>query len=259
MNLRETAKCLLHDFDIHKPGSIFERKELSISINNAYDLQFEVAAMRESRGERIAGYKIGCISDTMQRQLGIEQPVFGHLWDTEIYPSGAQLDTEDFDGLAIEGELAVRLLDDVPSARWLRNNPQVVSSYFLVIELHNYVFRGTEINRAVELVTNNAIHAGVVIANEETPLTRFNRGAIIRVIRNAERIGEGVPAHLQHGAIDVVATVSEHLELRGLNLKRGQLVLTGSPLPLWRVTAGDRIMVQCDGLSDVCCEVTKRN
>ena len=74
MNLRETAKCLLHDFDIHKPGSIFERKELSISINNAYDLQFEVAAMRESRGERIAGYKIGCISDTMQRQLGIEQP-----------------------------------------------------------------------------------------------------------------------------------------------------------------------------------------
>ncbi|MEL7497743.1 MAG: fumarylacetoacetate hydrolase family protein [Planctomycetota bacterium] len=255
MNLREAARCLLDDYDSHRPGTMFERAELNFSVNDAYDLQFEVAALRESRGERVAGYKIGCISDTMQKQLGIDHPVFGHVWDTEIYRSGVQLDAENFDGLAIEGELAVRLLDDIPSAEWLRKNPQVVAGHVAVIELHNYVFRGTESIRAAELITNNAIHAGVVIANKETGSTRFNPNAKIRVNRNTERLGEGVVTHLQHGAIEVVASVAEHLARRGLNLKRDQIVLTGSPLPLWKVAPGERITVQCDGLSDVSCTI----
>ncbi|MDH3716959.1 MAG: hypothetical protein OES79_02445 [Planctomycetota bacterium] len=259
MNLREAAICLLKDFDAHRPGTIFEHSELNLSINDAYDLQFEVAAMRESRGERVAGYKIGCISDTMQKQLGIEHPVFGHVWDTEIYRSGVQLCAERFDGLAIEGELAVRLQNDVPSSAWLRNNPEVVAGYHAVIELHNYVFRGTESNRAAELVTNNAIHAGVVIADEEPGSNDFNPNAILQLDRNTERLGEGVAAHLRNGPVDIVATVSEHLERRGLHLKRDQIVLTGSSLPLWKVVHGDRITVRCDGLADVCCTIAEWN
>ena len=84
MNLREAAISLLKDFDAHRPGTIFEDSELNLSINDAYDLQFEVAALRESRGERVAGYKIGCISATMQKQLGIDHPVFGHVWDLSL-------------------------------------------------------------------------------------------------------------------------------------------------------------------------------
>ena len=259
MNVREAAIYLLEDFDDHKPGTLFERSELNLSINDAYDLQFEVAGMRESRGERVAGYKIGCISKTMQRQLGIDHPVFGHVWDTELYQSGVQLCTTQFDGLAIEGELAVRLLDDVPSANWLRNNPEVVSGHHSVIELHNYVFRGTESTRAAELVANNAIHAGVVTNNEETGSNDFNPNTVLRVDRNTERLGEGIAVHLQNGAVDIVAIVSEHLERRGLHLKRDQIVLTGSPLPLWTVAPGDLITVHCDGLADVCCTITERS
>lgn len=259
MNVREAAICLLEDFDDHSPGTIFERPDWNLSINDAYELQFEVASMRESRGERVAGYKIGCISDTMQRQLGIDHPVFGHVWDTEIHRSGARLCTTHFDGLAIEGEVAVRLLDDVPSANWLRKNPEVVAGHHSVIELHNYVFRGTESTRAVELVANNAIHAGVVTHDEETGSSGFNPNAVLQVDRNMERLGEGVASHLRNGAVDTVAIVSEHLERYGRHLKRDQIVLTGSPLPLWKVGPGDLITVHCDGLADVCCTITERN
>ena len=141
MNLREAAICLLEDFDAHQPGTVFARSDLNLSLEDAYELQFEVAALRESRGEQVAGYKSGCISGTIQKQLGIERPVFGHVWNSEIYRSGAQLCAQDFDGLAIEGELAVRLKDDVPSSAWLRNNPEVVATHLVVIELHNDVFR----------------------------------------------------------------------------------------------------------------------
>ena len=257
MNLHEVATCLLEEFDARRPSAIFGRSDLNLSIDDAYDVQFEVAAMRQSRGERVAGYKIGCISDTMQRQLGIDHPVFGHVWDSEIHRSGAHLRPQDFDGLAIEGELAIRLQDDVPSSAWLRNNPEVVARHLAVIELHNYVFRGAESNRAAELVTNNAIHAGVVIADEEAASNNFNPNSILQVDRNAERLGEGVAAHLQNGPVDIVAAVSEHLERRGLHLMRDQIILTGSPLPLWRVAPGDRITVRCDGLADVSCTIAE--
>ena len=135
----------------------------------------------------------------------------------------------------------------------------MVAGHHAAIELHNHVFRGRQSNRAAELVTNNAIHAGVVIADDDTGLNDFNPNAKIQVDRNSQRLGEDVAAHLQYGLADVVAILSEHLERRGCHLKRDHIVLTGSPLPLWRVAPGDLITVRCDGLADVECTIAKRN
>lgn len=257
MNARDVATRMLEDYDAHKPGTVFQLSDLNFSIDAAYDVQFEVAAIRESRGERVAGYKIGCISETMQKQLGINCPVFGHVWDSEVHRSGAQLVVDNFDGLAIEGEFAVRLRDDVPSSAWLQNNPDVLARHLSVIELHNYVFRGEDSNRAAELVANNAIHAGVVIPDEQAEADEFNSSWRLQVYRDSERLGEAVAAHLHDGPLGIVAAVSEHLNRRGIHLKRDQIVLTGSPLPLWRVTPGEAITVRCDGLADVFCTITE--
>ena len=255
MNLHEIAAHLLEDFDSGSPGTVFEQSGLNLTIQDAYDLQFEVAGIRESRGERVAGYKIGCISETMQRQLGIDHPVFGHVWDSEIFCSGIQLNSNQYDGLAIEGELAIRLLDDIPSTSWLRDNSDVIGSHHLVVELHNYVFRGSESTRATELISNNAIHAGVVAGDKCTSSYEFDPNSKLRVDRNSEQLGEAIATHLPNGIVDVVAAVSDHLTKRGFHLKRDQIVLTGSPLPLWKVSAGDRIVVRCDGLADVSCTI----
>jgi 2-keto-4-pentenoate hydratase len=40
--------------------------------------------------------------------------------------------------------------------------------------------------------------------------------------------------------------LAEHLASFGLTLQRGQIVLTGSLLPLYRVSGGEQIEVSCD-------------
>jgi hypothetical protein len=60
-----------------RPGTLFagfENDHAAMTIEDAYRLQMEVARLREQRGEPIAGYKIGCISPTMQAQLGLDRP-----------------------------------------------------------------------------------------------------------------------------------------------------------------------------------------
>lgn len=171
MDLKDLAHRQLADYDRREPGGLFTGNLLSLTIEDAYALQVEVARLRQERGERIAGYKVGCVSQVMQNQLGLDRPVFGHVFATEVHAPDAVLDPGGFAGLAIEGELAVRIGKDVPDANWIGQHPaEVIFSAFPVIELHNYIFRNDP-HTAQELIGNNAIHAGVVMPCMEPPLT----------------------------------------------------------------------------------------
>ena len=253
MNFSELAKQQLADYDRHCPGALFagfENNHSAMTIEDAYRLQMEVAGLRKQRGEAIAGYKIGCISSTVQAQLGLDQPVFGHIYMTELHRSGVALDPAQYDGLAIEGELAVRLAHDIPNLEWLRSHRrEAIAAGFAVIELHNYVFRNSP-HTAQELIGNNAIHAGVVLPIKEAEIPDPDEllDPPLSVWKNGERLGIETGRALQDGPFGSVMRLVEHLQRFGRTLRRGQLVLTGSPLPLYRVTAGDCIEVRCDKL-----------
>lgn len=178
-------------------------------------------------------YKVGCVSEVMQRQLGLDRPVFGHVFATEFYASGVELELGNRVGLAIEGELAVRIGQD-----------SVVAAAFPVIELHNYTFRNNP-HTAQELIGNNAIHAGVILPDTEPPCTdpAVLRDAEIEVSINGAVLGTASGRALPGGPALSVARLVEHLARFGCPLREGYIVLTGSPLPLYRVSAGDQIEV----------------
>src|SRR5258707_1238304 len=92
----------LADYDAHRPGRIFQDPSFQLTLDEAYAVQIQTAARRVVRGEAIGGYKIGCVSKPVQRQLNVDRPVFGHLFATEFHRSGVALDPAAFEGLAIE-------------------------------------------------------------------------------------------------------------------------------------------------------------
>lgn len=231
-NLEEIARRQLADYDAHRPGGFFRDAPFRLTVAEAYDVQRRVAELRVARGEGIAGYKTGCVSVAVQRQLGIDRPVFGYLFTTELHVSGVTLDPAAFDNLAIEGEFAVRMGEDASGL--------AIAEVVAVIELHNNVFRG-DVQTAAELIANNAIHAGVVL-----PVTGGSRELEdeISVFRNGEVLGTQTCGAIPGGLPGSVARVADHLALTGRALRRGDLVLTGSPLPLYAVRAGDSVHVR---------------
>ena len=207
----------------------------------AYAVQAEVAALRSADGEPVAGYKVGCTGPNVREQFGMDGPIRGFLYGTELYPSGVKLSHASYANLAIEGELAVRLGDDAEIAR-----------IFPVIELHNYVFR-SESPTLQELIANNGVHAGVVLPAAEgarwcgdEPLT----GAL-RIEINGRRVEEGPMSGVPGGPTGSVEWLRGHLAAHGLALRPWQLVLTGTPLSLIPVRPGDSVRVAAEGLGDV--------
>jgi 2-keto-4-pentenoate hydratase len=236
--MEELAKRMLLDYDRHCPGTLFSDPAFEITLDQAYELQFAVARLRQMRGEVLAGYKIGCVSASVQRQLGTNQPVFGHVWASEIHPAGSELRLDSFASLAIEGEVAVTIGADGRS----------IASVFPVIELHNRVFRRPP--SGVELVANNAIHAGIVVPEESARLS-LSEDLTISVFCDGVMRGSAPGAVFPGGYLEAADQVARHLHRRGLRLLPAQIVLTGTPLPLFDIPFSQCIRVAASSGQEV--------
>jgi 2-keto-4-pentenoate hydratase len=123
----------------------------------------------------------------------------------------------------------------------------------LVIELHNYVFRGQP-PTLQELVANNGIHAGVVLPppgaetpwHGDEPLT-----GRLTVEIDGTCVDDGPMDGVPGGPAGSLRWLTAHLAGHGLSLRPGQLILTGTPLGLIRVRPGAHIQVTAERLGAV--------
>jgi 2-keto-4-pentenoate hydratase len=249
------AQRQLADYDKHRPSSMFRNGAGILTASEAYGLQIEVAKLRIERGEALAGYKVGCTNAAIRTQLGLYEPVWGHVFATEIAKTGDVLRLSRFDCLGVEGEFAFRINQDIPNSDWLRENrSRAVVSAFPVIELHNYVFRAG-IPTTEELIANNALHAGVVLPVREPrvwdPVKLHDEEISIR--RNGETVAVASGREVDSTPLESLMWLADQLREFGFHLKRNHVVLTGSPLPMVVPHPGDRIAVQCNRLGSAEC------
>ena len=67
------ANKTLENYDSKNPSIIF-KDNIKITNEDALIIQSNVARLRERRGDKIIGYKIGCVSKDTQNKMGFTQP-----------------------------------------------------------------------------------------------------------------------------------------------------------------------------------------
>jgi 2-keto-4-pentenoate hydratase len=255
VDLGELARRMLTDYDARTPGrSIGD--PIGWTTDRAYALQAEVARLREQRGENIIGYKVGCTSRPIQSQLGVGEPIFGRLFDTECHPSGAHLSAARYANLAVEGELAARLSQDLRGGSLSVEDCRVaIAEVFPVIELHHYALPETW-PPAEWLIVSNGLHAGFVLAEAETLCSGlWNHAQGIKIRINGVVIGCVETAAALIDPAESLRWLTGRLARFGSQLTKGQVILTGSPLGLYPVAAGSRIVVEAPPLGTSCAEI----
>src|SRR5258707_14965536 len=156
--LKALAARQWHYYQRRTPGTYFAEAWDSLTLDEAYAVQMEVARLRCAAGDAVVGYKVGCIGSGVVEQFGMSGPIHARLFRSEIRNSGEMLQYNAYANLAIEGEMAVRI-----------GTNGGIEAAFPVIELHHFVFRGPRKTLA-ELVANNGINAGVVISSRHATL-----------------------------------------------------------------------------------------
>lgn len=250
--LRELAVRQLADYDRHDPGTAFA-DGLQLSIEQAYRVQSLVAELRAGRGEKLIGWKVGCTSPVIRQRLRVDHPVFARLFETESWPTKTTLPQSQFAGLAIEGELAVRLDSGLAPGVSESETAAAIECVFPVIELHNLIFRAEP--SAGELIANNAIHAGFVFGDSTAAFDP--RPARLHIEFETSELATVEGSELTQTILNSLSWLAAELPRHGESLEAGQTVLCGSVADLFPIANSGELRVTTDRFGSVACSFTE--
>lgn len=211
---------------------------------------------RDRDGWKLIGWKIAVTSKAMQELCGIDQPCVGAMFDQHVLQSPAKVRLGDFVRLGLEFELATRIgvdMTDGPyDAASAKAAVAAVAPCFELIEDRGADYAGFE---AKSLIADNTWNGGVVLGPEipgwqdvdwtTAPVTlTYNDGT--ERAHTGEAMGD---------PFNSLAAVANNLLERGLHLKAGEIVITGSTVKTRFAAAGDTARYAIDGLGAVEIEI----
>ena len=223
-----------------------------LSIDEAYEVQDLVANIRMQRGEEIVGYKVGCTSDAIRTQFGLSEPISGRIFQPYIHQSNAVIDWNDYVDCAIEPEMVLTIGEDLEGIDL--SDTQLIDAIAYVspgIELHNYRFWFGQAS-IQELICSGGIHAGLVIGDTKISAKKLSFKNERFSVYNGEELLTAAPAsEIMNGPIHALRWLINSLTRKGLCLKKGSLVIPGSPVELVRIKQDTELRVEIEGVGSV--------
>ncbi|MDE0768927.1 MAG: hypothetical protein OSB19_11115 [Opitutaceae bacterium] len=231
-SLASLAARMLSDYDNATPGTAFA-EGLRLELPDAWRLQSAVTRLREARGEKVIGFKVGCVCPGNQKRMGVQHPVWGRLWELERHQDGATLTKANYANISIEAEFGIILARPVTGDMSLDEVESCVHAVYPLLELHNLAMRG-EPPHGHELVANNCINCGVVLG---APVTDFShsRATDLKLVYDGTVVEQWEALAWPGDILAAVNWLAGNLSEHGIALQSGDLLLTGAwgpPIPV---------------------------
>ncbi|MCB1637485.1 MAG: fumarylacetoacetate hydrolase family protein [Thiothrix sp.] len=223
-----------------------------MTIEDAYTISAGLLQKRiDQDGEKVIGKKIGVTSASVQRMLGVHQPDFGYLTDAMCVDESEplSLSTKMIQPRA-EGEIAFVLRHDL-------NGPGITASDVLratdfivpCFEIVDSRIRDWKI-KIQDTVADNASCGYFLLGSQAADPRRLDLSTVGMVVElNGQVISTGAgAAALGSSPVSCVVWLANTLGRFGVPLKAGEVILSGSLVPLQPVKPGDYMSVSIGGI-----------
>jgi len=246
---RQKAERIATLFRDRQQIDILPAELMPTDLDEAYAIRAAFEAIERPRRGEVAGYKIGLTTPIMQKLCGVDEPCYGAIFAGEVHHRRAELPVRNYCRLGIETEIAVRLGEDLPQGGNRDRVAAAVESCMAAIELLEDLRHDYKRLSAAAMVAGNVWNAGAVIGTPVTEWRRLDLAAVTARLRiNGNQIGAGNGGDVMGNPLNALAWLSGKLAAAGTPLKRGMIVLTGSMVPIQFPSAGDRALVEVEGL-----------
>lgn len=224
-------------------------RDAALTIDDAYAISLDALARRQADGERVIGKKIGVTSKAVQDMLGVHQPDFGFLTDRMWIEGDIDIAATGLIQPRAEAEIAFILKSDL-------NGPGVTAEDVLAatesiapcFEIVDSRIQDWKIG-IVDTVADNA-SCGVFVVGEARvdPRGLDLPGLHVTVTKNGEPLSEGYGSAVQGSPLQAVAWLANTLGAYGVTLNAGDVILSGSLVPLAPAVAGDVFEMELHGI-----------
>ncbi len=223
-----------------------------LTVDDAYAIQLGQVQCWTAGGAVIKGHKVGVSSAAMQRQLGVDQPDFGHLTDSMFFLESQLIDSSVFLAPKVEPEMALILGKPLAGPGVTVAEAMAAVDFVTpALEIIDSRIRDWKIT-LVDTIADNASSGGVVLGNNVVPLSELNARLVGGVLyRNGQLVGSGAGGAVLGSPLNALVWLANVLGPRGVVLEAGHVVLPGSITAAVSVSAGDVVTAKFAGLGSV--------
>lgn len=215
----------------------------------AYAVQQANVERALGEGRIRAGRKIGLTSKAVQRQLGVNQPDFGVLFEDMAHRGDdVEIDLKRLISPRIEAEIALVLRRDIASPGLGRAGlADSVGAIAAAAEIVDSAIAGWDIE-IVDTIADNA-SCGVFALGSQTPFApAMNLAACrMRLFQDGDLRSEGAGSATLGDPLNALAWLAETAIALGDPLRAGEVVLAGALGPMIPLEVG-AYRVEIDGL-----------
>lgn len=221
----------------------------TLTVDDAYAISLAFLAHRIAGGERVVGKKIGVTSKAVQDMLGVHQPDFGFLTDWMHIDGDIDFDAKKLIQPRAEAEIAFILRDSLTgpgvTAEQVIEATEAIAPCFEIVDSR---IDDWKISIA-DTVADNA-SCGVFIVGEARANPRDHDLASLKVTvtKNGKPLSEGLGSAVQGNPAQAVAWLANTLGQHGVTLDAGDIILSGSLVPLEPAVIGDIFEMELHGV-----------
>ena len=224
-------------------------------VSTAYAIQTYWTNLRLSRGEEIAGRKIGLTSKAVQQQLGVDEPDYGTLWRSNFYEASngqVGIPAGDFMQPRIEGEVAfligkpLREPNVTPEQVLAATEACALGIEIVASRIANWKIK------LVDTIADNASFGGFTLGPWDKKLREKDLGLVTMTIRqNGEPAGEALGAAVLGNPANAAAWLANKLLEFGVSLEPGDIIISGAFMKMLPFKAGDEFVFSLTGQPDL--------
>lgn len=218
----------------------------------AYALQAEANGLLVGALGQISGHKIGCTTPVMQKFLGIASPCAGRVFARTVLSQAGQVSRASYRKLGVECEIAVEIGTDIEPRRHEYTRQSVAShvrAAMAGIEIVDDRYADFRTLGAHTLIADNFFNAGCVLGSPVTGWQALDLASLTGHMRiNDSEVGRGTGAMVMGHPFEALAWLANARSARGEGLRRGEFVFLGSLVETKWVDAGDRVVIEVEGL-----------
>lgn len=222
-----------------------------LSINDAYAISLEFLEHRLKNGEKVIGKKIGVTSKAVQDMLGVFQPDFGFLTDVMHIDGDINIKDTGLIQPRAEAEIAFILKDSLHGPRVSAQDVMAATQY-IVPSLEIVDSRIDDWNISIiDTVADNASCGVFILGNARANPNDHDLPALkVSVTKNGQPLSEGLGSSVQGNPAEAVAWLANTLGQYGVSLDAGDIILSGSLVPLEPAVKGDIFEMTLHGIGN---------
>ena len=220
-----------------------------LTIDDAYAISLDFLARRQKDGERVIGKKIGATSKAVQDMLGVFQPDFGFLTDKMSVVGDISIAQTGLIQPRAEAEIAFILKDSLRgpnvTAQQVIDATESIAPCFEIVDSR---IEGWKIS-IIDTVADNASCGVFILGDARADPRAYDLPKLkVSVAKNGTPLSEGLGSAVQGNPAEAVAWLANTLGAYGVTLNAGDIILSGSLVPLENAVAGDVFEMTLHGI-----------